>query len=119
MMKKFYPPIAWMIFIFILSSVPGRVFPQSLFHKFAWFAHVIEYSILGFLWIRVLEKKYLVVLLICIMYGVSDELHQIFVKNRMCSIFDIGIDTISAGIGIVLYNVKIKLNLKQNTAALE
>ena len=39
---------------------------------------------------------------ICIIYAISDEIHQYFVPGRSCSIIDIGIDTLGILSGILL-----------------
>lgn len=73
-------------------------------------AHFTEYLILGFLTINMLDKndiskKYLLSILICIIYATSDEIHQIFVPGRTCQIKDILIDSIGSITGIYLYKL--------------
>lgn len=73
-------------------------------------AHFTEYLILGFLTINMLDKndiskKYLISILICIIYATSDEIHQIFVPGRTCQIKDILIDSIGSITGIYLYKL--------------
>lgn len=71
-------------------------------------AHFTEYLILGFLTINMLNKndiskKYLLSILICIIYAISDELHQSFVPGRSCQLVDVTIDFIGALTGIFIY----------------
>lgn len=71
-------------------------------------AHFTEYLILGFLTINMLNKndiskKYLLSILICIIYATSDEIHQIFVPGRACQIRDVLIDSIGSITGVYLY----------------
>lgn len=71
-------------------------------------AHFTEYLILGFLTINMLNKndiskKYLLSILICIIYATSDEIHQIFVPGRACQLVDVTIDFIGALTGIFIY----------------
>lgn len=81
-------------------------------------AHFTEYLILGFLTINMLNKndiskKYLISILICIIYATSDEIHQIFVPGRACQIRDILIDSIGSITGVYLdklINTKILKN---------
>lgn len=73
-------------------------------------AHFTEYLILGFLTINMLDKndiskKYLLSILICIIYATSDEIHQLFVPGRACQIKDILIDSIGSITGIYLYKL--------------
>ena len=73
-------------------------------------AHFTEYLILGFLTINMLNKndiskKYLLSILICIIYATSDEIHQIFVPGRAYQIRDILIDSIGSITGIYLYKL--------------
>lgn len=82
-------------------------------------AHFTEYLILGFLAINMLNKndiskKYLLSILICIIYATSDEIHQIFVPGRACQIRDILIDSIGSITGVYLYKLINTKILKNN-----
>lgn len=82
-------------------------------------AHFTEYLILGFLTINMLNKndiskKYLLSILICIIYATSDEIHQIFVPGRACQIRDILIDSIGSITGVYLYKLINTKILKNN-----
>jgi VanZ family protein len=74
-------------------------------------AHVIEYSILGVLsyclFLRVVRVrpywKYLVAVLFCSLYAISDEYHQRFVHHRTPTLVDVGLDTLAAAIGAFLF----------------
>lgn len=82
-------------------------------------AHFTEYLILGFLTINMLNKndiskKYLLSILICIIYATSDEIHQLFVPGRACQLIDILIDSIGSIIGIYLYKLINTKILKNN-----
>lgn len=73
-------------------------------------AHFTEYLILGFLTINMLNKndiskKYLISILICLIYATSDEIHQIFVPGRACQIKDILIDSVGSITGIYLFKL--------------
>ncbi len=78
-------------------------------------AHFIEYLCLGILVINVIKdyKKINISLLIvgivfCVLYAVSDEVHQIYVPGRSCEIRDICIDSIGSIIGSVILFFKLK-----------
>ncbi len=73
-------------------------------------AHFIEFFILGLLVINVVKDyykinyKYLIIcILFCLIYSISDEVHQIYVLGRSCQIKDVIIDTIGSGVGIMIY----------------
>lgn len=75
-------------------------------------AHIGEYVIPGFLMFRALlkEKKnsltsrytWLGALIGTTLYGVSDEVHQMFVPTRTAYTGDIFINALGAGIGLLL-----------------
>lgn len=97
-MKKYILPILWTVVIFVLSSIPGSEFPKLPFPGFDKLVHLVEYSILGFLWVKALGKRIITVILLGIIYGVFDEIHQIFVPFREFSVLDILVD----GVGVIL-----------------
>lgn len=85
-------------------------------------AHFTEYFILGLLLISLineykkLELKYLILaIFICILYAVSDEIHQLFIDGRTAKIIDVIIDTSGSVTAIFIYNhIKLKIfNLKE------
>lgn len=69
--------------------------------------HIAEYAILGWLLARAVRahyfkleplKFYIFIFLIGTSYGIFDEIHQLFVPNRIFSLWDIACD----GIGVLL-----------------
>lgn len=85
-------------------------------------AHFTEYLILGILLIsfineyKALELKYiLITIFICMLYAVSDEIHQLFISGRTAKILDVFIDTLGSTTGIFIYKfIKVKLlNVKE------
>ena len=68
-------------------------------------AHFTEYFILGILVCNLIQsynKKRYIAIIICILYALSDEVHQIFVPGRSCQLLDICIDTLGSTLGILL-----------------
>ena len=66
-------------------------------------AHFCVYLILGLLVMNCfnIKRKYIVYsLIICLLYSVSDEVHQLFVNGRSGEIIDVFIDTFGSFIGI-------------------
>ena len=51
------------------------------------------------------EKELLYALIICLLYSISDEIHQIFIVGRSCELFDIFIDTIGSFFEINILNI--------------
>jgi VanZ family protein len=82
--------------IFIISSFPGKKLPP-LFPFSDKIFHLLEYALLGFLLrkaINLSDFRYPAVLaiIIGILYGITDEIHQYFVPGRECDIFDLTFD---------------------------
>ena len=119
--------ILWMIFIFVMSSFDATSSSNQsnfivdiitsiinikdigllslIIRKLA---HFIEYFILGILVINFItryDKKIIIAILLCIIYAISDEIHQIFVPGRSCQIIDIMIDSLGSIMGIYLYKL--------------
>ena len=73
-------------------------------------AHFVIYLILGILVINLfieydIKHLILISLLVCILYSVSDEFHQLFIDGRSGEIRDILIDTIGSLVGIIIYKI--------------
>jgi VanZ family protein len=73
-------------------------------------AHALIYLVLGMLVLGTLTKLGVrggrgvaITLLVCVLFAVSDELHQLFVSGRSGQASDVIIDSIGASIGILLY----------------
>lgn len=124
--------IIWMFVIFMMSSFNGDVsssqsnfivdFIVSVFNIsnidiisliVRKSAHYMEYLILGLLVINMfsvldIDKRYVISIIICIIYAISDEVHQIFVDGRCFMIRDILIDSTGVLSGIYLYKLFLK-----------
>lgn len=75
-------------------------------------AHFFSYLILGVLVMNVFRlskinkvKSIIFALIFCILYAISDELHQLFVPGRGAQVRDVIIDTGGAVIGILLRTI--------------
>lgn len=100
-------------FIFFLSSLPGFQGPGIIYLDK--FLHLVEYLIFGILLSLALLKSfprerrikhYSLVIVLCCLYGVSDEVHQLFVVGREFSIYDIFADTLGGSLGAFFYKVR-------------
>ena len=121
--------LIWMIIIFIMSSFNAEASANQsnfivniisnilnienvrllslIIRKLA---HFTEYLILGPLVINMFtknnaKKTYLLSILLCIIYAISDEIHQIFTPGRACQIKDILIDSVGSITGIYLFKL--------------
>lgn len=72
-------------------------------------AHMFLYTILSVLVSLIAmtydfkqNKKIMLSFTSCVLYAISDEIHQLFIQGRSGGIFDVGIDTIGIIIGIML-----------------
>lgn len=134
--KYFLPALAWMIFIFIESAMPGDMsshqsnfivdFIYSLLSLPSHYqniisftvrkcAHMSEYFILTlFLYYGCMKNtihRLSIPCTIAFLYACSDEFHQLFISGRAGQIKDIGIDSIGIIIAllfIIFYQKKEK-----------
>ena len=70
-------------------------------------AHFFIYLILGILVCNCfdIDKKYILYsVIICMIYSISDEVHQMFISGRSGELFDVIIDTSGSFIGIICFN---------------
>lgn len=98
-----------------IVSVIEKVYPDadidisSFNHIIRKNAHFFGYMLLGILVSQVLRvsgikgwKIYVYSLVFCILYAISDEIHQHFVPGRGPEVRDVMIDTVGSSIGITL-----------------
>lgn len=101
--KNYFLPVIWMITIFVLSSFPGSVLPRFFFPGLDKIVHVVLYGVLAFLWYRSLRIKALyrliIVCLIGFVYGLIDEIHQLYVPLRYFDAYDLLADCIGTILG--------------------
>ena len=125
---KWIAVVLWMILIFNLSSqvskqsnqlstgitmviektvlkvVPNANFNiQSINHIVRKNAHFFVYLVLGILVMNAIRNNKYFALMICVLYAISDELHQFFVPGRGPGIKDVLIDSMGAVIGILIF----------------
>ena len=79
-------------------------------------AHLLVYFVLGYLMIytlkefRLVDKRtYIYAVILCMLYAVSDEVHQYFVPGRSGEVLDVAIDTIGSCLGIWNWGYKWKM----------
>ena len=110
-MRNQLPAIGWVILILVGSSIPGKEIPDLGFKPQDKVAHIIEFSILGFLLFRAFAqssstifRKYALVWagLLGIAWGIMDEVHQLFVPGRCASPYDVIADIVGILVGIAI-----------------
>ncbi|MDX8363735.1 VanZ family protein [Cytobacillus sp. IB215665] len=97
----------------VIIESAEKVSPQSEFSLYKMNrlvrknAHFIAYLVLGMLVVFALRssgksglKSFGVALMICVLYAISDELHQLFVPGRGAQMRDVIIDSAGAIVGI-------------------
>lgn len=93
------------------KMIPNANFDIAIFnHIIRKNAHFFVYLVLGILVINALGesglhgyKCIILALLICVLYAISDEVHQLFVPGRGGQVRDVIIDSAGASVGIGLY----------------
>jgi VanZ family protein len=102
------PAVVFALTIFVLSSVPGDTYPQTDVPAADKIVHVLLYGMLGALCARalVLERRWgrlpaivVAATALAVMYGMTDELHQLFVRNRSSDWRDVVADGIGGLLG--------------------
>ncbi|MCB2213176.1 VanZ family protein [bacterium] len=101
--KRIWPALAWVAVLFALSSIPGDELPYVQaplgFDKVL---HIVAYAVLGMLamrgWFEAGVAPW-IIFAFCVGYGVTDELHQIFVPGRFPDVYDWIADVIGSGVG--------------------
>ena len=132
--------LGWMILIFIFSNQISNDstkltngilktiidlfninedFMNFMFIPLRKLAHFSEYLVLGILIINFIKEfnidlRNMIIysLLLCVIYAVSDEIHQLFISGRAGLITDVLIDTIGSMVGISIYYL---FNKKRNS----
>jgi VanZ family protein len=99
------PAGAQMALIFAASSVPGDQLPGNLWDKLA---HLVVYAVLGLCFLfplaggrlsGVTASRAAGAVLLSLLYGVSDEIHQSFTPDRSPDAMDVVADTLGAALG--------------------
>jgi VanZ family protein len=116
-LRKWGPAILVMLVIFIASSTPSKEMPSfgswdTLVKKSG---HMLGYALLALAYAYGLgwnKKRWWLPWLLAVLYAASDEFHQSFVPGRNATPVDVGIDSIGAGIGLLLGYIGMYLHRK-------
>lgn len=109
----------------VIQEVTEKLFPSSspqpsLLHDYVrTLGHFTEYFVLGVVAAFTvhsykIRKSYSLLLSVgfCMLYALSDEIHQLFVAGRACELSDWLVDTTGSGLGILLYRLASSLKDK-------
>jgi VanZ family protein len=109
--KYILPVILWMAVIFVSSSIPSNMFPKVEFWGWAKLVHLFYFGLLALLFQRAIRNqershflwKYVQVasILFAVLYGASDEIHQLFTPGRHAQFTDVLIDGFGASLFIL------------------
>ena len=87
---------AWAVTIFLLSSIPGRSMPQVEVLRYDKVVHAVVYAVLGGLLFAAIRQSssltrgrvVAIAALFAVVYGLTDEFHQLFVPGRSAELND-------------------------------
>ena len=92
LVKSWLPAALWAATIFALSSIPGRALPELPVWNADKLVHAAVYGVLGALCWRGARASFasgtapwrvvLIAVLLTSLYGIADEIHQMFIPNR-------------------------------------
>jgi len=118
-MWRWLPVILWAVLIFLISADPQ---PYSLIpangnrerqsdqnERLGRTLHTLEYGVLAALALRGLvwdgkptPRLAMLAWAGCVLYGLSDEVHQVFVPGRAFQLSDLALDALGALVGVSL-----------------
>ena len=97
---RYTPLVIIMTIIFLLSHSPGDELPSLSFYGYDKLCHFLAYGTLAATALFAFHPKsrlaYSKVFVFCLLYAISDEIHQSFIPNRYPSVWDIVADSFGA-----------------------
>jgi len=112
------PAILVMAALFKLSTLPGNDPLLNSIHLGDKIEHFIAYFVLGItLCVWIPSKKWfakpavygVIVIVLCTLFGASDEYHQKFVPGRSSDLHDLAVDFAASVIAVFVYFLFIKI----------
>ena len=120
--KYHLPLLLWMLIIFVSSAIPSFDFPEVPWWGWAKIVHLIYYGFLCFLAWRAAPHQTtipsassnpkLAAWILTLLYGASDEFHQLFTPGRHGRVTDVMID----GVGGLLFLAALYVYTRIQTA---
>jgi VanZ family protein len=112
------PAIFVMATLFMLSTLPGNDPLLNSIHLGDKIEHFIAYFVLGItfcIWIP--SKNWfskpivygVIVIVLCTLFGASDEYHQAFVPGRSSDLYDLAVDFSASVIAVFMYFLFLKI----------
>jgi VanZ family protein len=107
------------VVIFVASSIPGTDLPGGIDDRIA---HTAAYFVLGGLVMlatagfarpQIGGRHYLFAFLFCVAYGISDEIHQMFVPSRTPSLKDIFFDALGTALALLVVRLGVGAGARQ------
>ncbi len=104
--------VVMVLIIFYISSLtfppvpPGINIKAILYHFFAFF--FLAFFLLPALVKGKKKNLIFIAIILAVLYGISDEFHQLFVPGRVCSFSDILADSAGIFLASFLYVLKLK-----------
>ncbi|HEX7343619.1 MAG TPA: VanZ family protein [bacterium] len=108
------PFLFWVLLIFAFSAYPKAIIPQSKYFSWDKLAHLVEFGILGYLAARAIRFSGLrwlaarygwITIIFGLLYAISDELHQLYVKGRYASVYDVIADFVGVLLGCLVFTL--------------
>lgn len=105
------PVIVWTLTIFVASAMPGATYPQPSVPGIDKLVHAVLFGLLAALLARALRSRTRVsaplglAFVLTIVYGASDEAHQLFVADRSADVWDLVADAVGAASGVAIARV--------------
>ncbi len=89
----------------IIIGYTGNGISHNFLRKLA---HFTEYAALGFcmsgaIYFTFSSLKFHIPVIPCVLYAAGDEIHQYFVPERACRIFDVFVDSCGSSVGILIF----------------
>ncbi|MEI7990464.1 MAG: VanZ family protein [Chloroflexota bacterium] len=106
---RWLPAFLVMLAIFLFSSTPSIYLPDLniLDQIIKKGGHMTGYALLAgayyYGFAKPGKKQFIISLSLSIIYALTDEYHQSYTPGRNPSFIDVGIDTIGASIGLLIY----------------
>jgi len=113
------PFVFWALLIFAFSSYPKAIIPQSKYISWDKLAHMVEFGIFSYLTARALRfsgirglasRHMWMTLAFGLIYAISDEVHQLYVKGRYASVYDVVADFVGVLLGAALFALLLRRN---------
>jgi VanZ family protein len=112
-LRRWGPALVMMVIIFFFSSLPSTSVPD--FGKFEFSVkkggHALGYLLLGRAWLYGIQPRKKAPWLawgMCILYAITDEIHQSFVPGRAPRVLDVGIDALGSVLGLLPAMIRLR-----------